>query len=345
MYSTGKRFLLSREENVGISMKERLEYSLLFCIFMTTTNKVSDKNKKSEILDAYNALLERIEKEKKEGSAPLQEENKTTTIQKASAYSENKMQQELNSFAESFLSAIKKAGESVSGELEKVSKRLSEERGRLREIQEALAAEEKHLEESYQIKKAAISLMNLLQAIEAEKKRWQEEKEEEQKRREREEAEYVYLREKKRREEEDAYQEKQQKKEVLLQADIKMRLEAIEEKEGMLKGQEEELQALRKEKEGFPQTLETAISNALVAQKQSIEDRFKTEAQMEKQRVEAEYRLLSAEKKRLEEQLKERENAMQLLQKDADAARAKAQELALSIVQARNTARSEEKPS
>lgn len=322
----------------------------------TMEQEISLKSKKNEILDAYHALLNKIQDNKQvshQESKKKQEE--VALVSKVSDFSVDRI-----------IANIAEVKKSIGQGLEQLEQKLTGEYRRFSELQEAINLESKHLEEFHQINKNVDTLTALLQAqkeyrvkfeqeiqqekqqleeeIETQRATWEKEQEEaelERKEREartkkertREEEEYRYATMQERRRDEDAYAAKR----ALLEKDLtekKARVELeLNEREKNVAASEAQLKELSVQVAAFPRELEQAVEQA--------EERVRTELNREHQytldisekEVEGERKLSAQLVASLQAKIKEQDAFIRTLTQKTDEAGSQVQTIALKALE------------
>ncbi len=281
--------------------------------------KVNKNNTKAQILDAYEKLLEEVEKRSEDNLKEAQQRKEAIQkVEKVEKTTELDIVQQINKTKGNFVEA-----------LEELSISLIQERKKLSEIQEVIKIEEKHLEDLYGIKVGVDSLATVLlvqkekeevfyKKMEEERETWEKEKtayKEEQKelktqiekQRKREEEEYLYTIKQKRKQEEDEYLQQKTKQET----DLKEKRIAFDrtfsEREQLLKKSESELVTLRKESESFLEKIETAVAQAKAETEEKLQVIFKYEKELKEKEVEGQLLLKNHQISSLEAKIKEME--------------------------------------
>ncbi len=240
--------------------------------------KLSMKDKKEDILSAYEKLLTRYqEKEKLANRAEKETEARKVAeeelLQKTSSLSIEEIVKHLTDFRMSIGKTLTNLGDNLSAEV-----------GKLHEVQTAIEIEKKNLEEIYDIKVAAETVANLIRNHDEEKERFEEEmaakkkaRQDEQKEhdlfikerdekinkeRKREEEEYAYALAQKRKKEKDTYEEEKAALKKALREEKESQEKALEEREKAVAARETELVELRAKVEAFPAELEKAVAGA-----------------------------------------------------------------------------------
>lgn len=127
--------------------------------------KVSPTSTKSEILNAYNELVKKIQESKQENPKAEQEKKvKETTVETAAKLSD-----------EEIIGAISALKLSLNSKLDKIEDDLTSERQKLAKIREAIAVEDQRLQDLYQINAGADSLAAILAAQKEKKEEFERE--------------------------------------------------------------------------------------------------------------------------------------------------------------------------
>lgn len=298
------------------------------------SKSISEKNKKSEIIEAYNELLEKLEKSWKECTWRLNEKKweEEVLVKKVNEYSVSWTEKELESFEKNFSLGLKSLSEQILKELETAWENIKEKLSRLEEIKKTIEIEENKLKEIYWIKNTAISLNSFLEIVEQEKQKWVEEKSEIEKQRKREDEEYKYNLEQARKKEEDQYQEKQKLTKEKFEDEMKSKKIEIESKESVLQENIKELEELRVFKEDFEKMKKDAIDQELAKQKEFLTKDHEIKFQLEKQSNDWEKKLLKQEIENLKQVIKMRDSQLEELKKEAEGSKERAQDLALKVI-------------
>jgi len=302
----------------------------------TVGKKISEKDRKSDILKAYNELIEQIDK-KDESSFPNEEREKNRkVVEKTNTYSVDSIIKEIEKFKTSFEWWINELVNKLNSELLSWKDNILNELSKLNEIKKVVAIEEGKLKKIYSIKDVAISLTSFLELVEKENKKWEEGEKEKGIKRKREEEEYIYELNKKRKEEEDKYGEKQKNIKELFENTMKNEKDEIEKKKQELKTNLVEFDELKKFREQYEQIKNKEIENALSIQKESLKKDFDTKFLIETQKLDSEKKLIEQRLTNVEDLLKQKDSQVLILKKEAWEANRKAQEIAIKIVESQN---------
>lgn len=296
--------------------------------------EINDKSKKSEILEAYNAMLSKMNNTKQMSLPEIKkQEDEKVVVQKTANLSGEKI---AKGIMELKLSTIQ--------ELDALEQKMSSEHRKFMDLQAAIAIESKNLQDLYEISKNANSLAALLQAqkehkeqfeheMAAKHREWEREsdeiaqahKEEQAKikrNRQREEEEYTYNLQLERKKEVDAYE-----------AHRKALVVELEERETAIQSREAEYATLLERVAGFPAELEKAVKDAEKAAKSQIESFYKHQIDLSDCQVEAERKLQQHTIASLQDKIKEQEAFIKQLAQKADTSNNQVQEIALKAIE------------
>jgi len=127
--------------------------------------KLSPTSTKSEILNAYNELVKKIQESKQENPKAEQEKKvKETTVESAAKLTD-----------EEIIGAISALKLSLNSKLDKIEDDLTTERQKLAKIREAISVEDQRLKDLYQINAGADSLAAILAAQKEKKEEFERE--------------------------------------------------------------------------------------------------------------------------------------------------------------------------
>ncbi|MDF3047493.1 MAG: hypothetical protein K0R73_611 [Candidatus Midichloriaceae bacterium] len=318
--------------------------------------KVSSKNNKNEILEAYNALLEEVEG---------LNDNDRAKAQKREAEKEIVAVAQSNTKSD-IIHQIADLKVGISNSLDELSKKLLVERDKLANLQEASNIAARGLEETHNIVANANSLevlilanrrkqqefealkienQNALQKEMLEKKEiWaKEQKEYELRKKEQEE---LYKKEIKRQEEEYDYQRKLKEQKdadqyevnkVNLERELEEKRQKVEkelsEREAVLSSKELELTELREASQNFTKTLEEKIAEATAKVSADLEMRYKYTNELKAKEIEGQISLYKQTIESLDDKLKEKQTIINELTKQLTSAQIQAQELAKKVIE------------
>ena len=322
--------------------------------------EVTLKSTKTEILDAYNALLKKT-KEQKPVDRQVEKEKaeKVQIVETAAQNSEEKIVKGL---------ADLKLG--ITKALDETEQQLLDEFKRLNGMRQAIGIEKKNLEEIHEIRAEADSLAALLLAqkerkqtfeTEIQQKRSESETEMMQKRlqwkkeqdeyertrkeredelkksRQREEEEYSYNLRLQRKKDEDAYAANKATLEKELQEKKLILEKAWLERENDLSARERELLDLRARVEAFPVELEQAVKATEQAVTERLQFTYQYEKAMLAKETEGERKLSQQIIKSLEAKIKEQDELMQQLTQKANEAGLQVQNIAIKAIEGAST--------
>jgi hypothetical protein len=327
--------------------------------------RLTEKNTKQEMLDAYQALAKQLQESRAAELAPerrLEEKRAAEAIQLAEAAAPEEIDREIGQLKAQ-----------VGKFLAEISDRLGAESGRFRGVQKAVAAKESELKELYGIEKSAVSLAALLEAqnqkradfetqmtqdreeleteIGTKRAEWDKEKKAheaevkerdavEKKARDREREDFIYNFKR----EQQSIKDKLNDEKAALEKEIKVKRETFEkefaEREKAIVEKERELADLRAKAAAFPKELETAVNQAV----KETTDRLKLEAKNREdlltKQFEGERNVLSARNETLEKTNKDLLSANTKLVQQLEAAYQKVQDIAEKTVEGASQSRS-----
>ncbi len=327
--------------------------------------KLSDKNTKQEMLEAYQALAKQLEEKRSAELAPerrLEEKRVEEAVKIAAAVDPEGIDRDIG--------ALKAE---IGKMLADVSDRLAAESGKFRSIQKAVAGKERELQELYGIEKAAVSLAALIEAqnqrrtefdtqmererdeleteIQLRRAEWEQEKkahetelkerdaaEKKARDREREDFAYAFKRD------QQAIKDKLNDEKTTLEKEIKLKREAADkdlaEREKAISEREGELAELRVKVAAGPKELEAAVAAAV----KDISDKLKLEAknreELLRKEFEGERNVLAARNESLEKTGKDLVAANMKLAQQLDAAYQKVQVIAEKTVEGTSQSKS-----
>ncbi len=325
-------------------------------------SEINSKNTKNEILEAYQALLQKITLTKETTvQETKKKKNEEEVVHKASQLT-----------IESIVNNLADAKLSVSKGLDILEQKLTEEYRKLNDLQTAIALENSSLEELYEIKKNANSLAALLLAqkeykahfeqemnekknefeyrMEETKAAWKKEQDDfeqtmkekqthTKKERIREEEEYNYTLQLERKKDRDLYQEsKELLEKELFEKKLTLQKE-FSEREAAILSHEQELQNLRLRVQQFSQELETAIHTTEKNTKEAIERTYQYKIELTAKEVEGEKKLNQQTISSLQQKIKEQEEFIEQLTKKTADADNKVQTIALKAIEGASTIR------
>lgn len=306
---------------------------------------VSSKNTKTEILEAYENLLEEVQKAKANHPKLEQEEKQNKEI------SDRVSDLSKDDIGKSIESLKMNLNDSLNGLLEE----LSMEYKKLSDIKMAIEVEKKKLEDLYSLTANTDSLATML-LVQKEKKEafekemtearllWETEKQrhktadeehvnEVAKQRQREEEEYTYNLKTARQKETDEYKAKEQQLERELQERKAKFEQEMMERETNLKTAEAELVELRKCHAEYPQLLEKALVDKETEITKNLQTEYEFKNKLSEQQNAAEIRLKDQQINSLQEKIKELQAQVKEYADKALRAEASVKDIALKAIQ------------
>ena len=330
-----------------------------------SSKKLSEKNTKQEMLEAYQLLAKQLEEKRAAELAParrLEEKQTEEAVIVATAIESDGIDREIGNLKAQ-----------IGKMLADISDRLATEAARFRSIQKAVESKEHELKELYGIEKAAVSLAALIEAqnqkrlefetnitaqreelqheIDSKRVEWDEEKraheaeikerdaaEKKAQDRSREDFNYGFRRE------QQAVKDKLNDEKTALDKEIKLKRETSEkefaEREKALGERERELAELRAKAVAFPKDLETAVNQAV----KETTDRLKLEAKgredLAQKQFEGERNVLAARNESLERANKDILAFNAKLAQQLEAAYQKVQDIAEKTVEGASQSKS-----
>lgn len=310
--------------------------------------RVSKKNTKDEILNAFEELAQKVEgtvlpEIEKPDEIKLKED--TSILHKAENISTEKIYAKAAEFKQAISSSISDLIEKLSSEAEK-----------LNDLKRGVEIEKQKLEDSFQIKLKADTLLKLIklhsqedkefndkmvmqktewvktQKIHDEEIKIQEEELKKKRLREEEEYEYSVKQEHKHRDEED--EDKRKQKEKVWLEKIAEREQVLSEREKQIKIVEDELTDLRKKAADYPQVLDQAEKKAYGDGEKSASAKAAIENNLLQEQISGERNVMKLKIELLEKTVKNQTDEITLLKKRFDEATAQLKEIAVSAVNA-----------
>jgi hypothetical protein len=327
--------------------------------------KLSDKNTKQEMLDAYRAVVRQLEEKRAAELHPekrLQEKQAEEALAVAAALAPDAVER-----------AIGNLKADIGRSLAEIVERMAAEVTRFKAVQKAVETREQELQELYGIQKAATSLAALIEAqnqkrrefdveldrqkeeltreIESTRAVWEKEKknheaelrerdiqEKKSREREKEEAAYLFKRE------QQSARDKLNDEKAAVEKEILAKREALAkelaDREKAVAMQEKELVDLRQKTAAFPKELETAVAQAI----KEVTDRLKLEAknreELLRKEFEGERNVAAARNEALEKMNKDLTDQNGRFAKQLDAAYQKVQEIAEKAIEGSSQAKS-----
>ncbi len=326
--------------------------------------KISEKNTKQEMLEAYQALTKQLEEKRAAELAPerrLEEKRAEEAVKVAVAVAPDGIDRDIGQLKAE-----------VGKMLADISDKLASESVRFRNVEKAVASKEAELKELYGIEKAAVSLAALIEAqnekraafetemaseretlqaqIETLRAEWEREKkaheaelkerdslEKKARDREREEFGYAFKRE------QQSIKDKLNDEKTTLEKELKLRRETAEkdltEREKMVTEKERELAELRAKTSAFPKELETALSQAVKELTERLKLEAKNREDLAHKQFEGERNVLTTRNEALERANKDLLAANAKLAQQLEAAYQKVQEIAEKTVEGTSQSR------
>jgi hypothetical protein len=327
--------------------------------------KLTDKNTKQEMLEAYQTVVKQLEEKRQAELNPERraEDKKTEEALKVAA----------TVAAEGIDREIGGLKSEIGKMLAEVSEKLAAEASRFRSLQKAAEAKEHELRELYGIEKSASTLAALIEAqnqkrrdfetesaqqreqlqteLEETRQAWQKERqaheaelrerdaaEKKARERDKEQFDYAFKRE------QQSLRDKLNDEKATLEKELRLKREAAEqqfaERERVLVEKEAELNTLRAKAAGFPKELETAVDKAV----KETADRLKLEAKnredLLKKEFEGERNVFTTRIESLEKLVKDLAEHNARLNKQLEAAYQKVQEIAEKTVESAGQSKS-----
>jgi hypothetical protein len=327
--------------------------------------KLTVKNTKQEMLNAYHALLQEMEKQNQDRLKPekIMEEKKTQAmVQTAEAMSTDGVVKEINELKLDM-------GKMLSG----LSHQLEQQVQRFQDIQQAIDIKEKELREIYEIEKTAAALAALIEAqnqkrdvfereaaqrketleneMRTTRAEWEKEKKEkearmkeldavEAKRRDREKEEFTY-----------AFQREQQlarnkfaDETAKLEKEVQARKEGLEkelkERTRALAEAETELKDLRTRAGKFPSEMESAVSKAVKETSEKLQTAAKNQVDLSNKQFEGERNVLTTRIESLQATVKQQAEQIVKLTQHQEMAYEKIQNIALKAIEGSSNVKS-----
>jgi hypothetical protein len=318
--------------------------------------KVTPTSTKTEILKAYNELLNKIEGSKQDNPKAEQEKKlRETTVETAAELTDEKIIGQISSLKLNLNSTLDKIEDDLAAEYQKLIK-----------IREAIAIEDHRLKDFYQINAGADSLAAILAAqkekkeeferemaikksefeeqLKSEKlnrdketKLWEEKRKEAedllQKQRSREEEEYQYNLQLARKKDKDQYEQKK----AILDKELIQKRESFENeinaREQAVAAAEKELTELRSKTENFPANLEKAVQVSIKETTAQIEKEHKFEKQLILKDHDGEMKLKSQQIESLLAKIKDLEIQLKQAYSKAENAENNTKEITLKAIQ------------
>ena len=327
--------------------------------------KLSEKNTKQEMLEAYQTLAKQLDEKRAAELAPerrLEEKRAEEAVRVATAVEPEGIDREIGQLKAE-----------IGKFLADISDRLASESSRFRSIQKAVQSKEGELKELYAIEKAAVSLAALLEAqnqkrsdfetqmarereeLQSEiaflRAEWDKEKqaheaqlkdrdsaEKKARDREREEFTYAFKRD------QQAVKDKLNDEKAALEKEIKLKKEAADkefaEREKVIAEKEGELMELRSKVAAFPKELENTLNQAVKEASDKLKLEAKNREELLRKEFEGERNVLTARNESLERAYKDLNAANLKLAQQLEAAYQKVQIIAEKTVEGTSQSKS-----
>ena len=327
--------------------------------------KLSEKNTKQEMLEAYQTLAKQLDEKRAAELAPerrLEEKRAEEAVRVATAVEAEGIDREIGQLKAE-----------IGKFLADISDRLASESSRFRSIQKAVQSKEGELKELYAIEKAAVSLAALLEAqnqkrsdfetqmarereeLQSEiaflRAEWDKEKqaheaqlkdrdsaEKKARDREREEFTYAFKRD------QQAVKDKLNDEKAALEKEIKLKKEAADkefaEREKVIAEKEGEFMELRSKVAAFPKELENTLNQAVKEASDKLKLEAKNREELLRKEFEGERNVLTARNESLERAYKDLNAANLKLAQQLEAAYQKVQIIAEKTVEGTSQSKS-----
>ncbi|MGA1844001.1 MAG: hypothetical protein ACMUIS_05510 [bacterium] len=323
---------------------------------MEEKKEISGKSTKSEILQAYHEVLERLQRDQvPDRQAERKQAEEKRLVREASQHS-----------VERIVKGLAQIKLEIGGALDNLEERLIAEFKKLSDLQQAIEIGRRTLEEIHDITVNADSLAALLQAQkeknaqfakEMEEKRnafdaelgqkrleWRREQEAHEqsvkerdarlkKEREREEEEYAYSLQLKRKKEHDAYEAKKAALDKELAEKRATVDRELSDREAALSAREKEYEELKATVTQFPERMQKAIQDTEKSVTEKLDSRYRHEAALAAKEIEGERRLHAQIVSGLEAKIKEQETYIRQLTQKSDDAGKQVQNIAIKAIE------------
>jgi len=320
------------------------------------TKTISDKNTKTEILEAYNDMIEKMKEQKAmDAKAVKKEIEEKEIVKKASQHSVEGI---VKNMADLKLEIIKS--------MDSLGERLIAEYKKLTELQQAIDVETKTIEDIYNIKVEAESLTALIVSqrdkrisfeAEMEQKKadfdndmtqkrflWKKDQDDfefakkereaqSKKERQREEDDYLYNLQLKRKKEADAYEANKANLEKALTEKRASFEKEFSEREANQSVREKELADLKTRVESFPKELEKAVKDAEKSVTERLNFIHNHEAEIVSKEMEGDRKLYQQKIAALESKIGEQDDLIKQLTQKANEAGLQVQSIAIKAIE------------
>ena len=320
--------------------------------------KITTKSTKKEMLEAYNEVLQQL-KEKRAAELKPEVEIEEKKIKEAVEVTDSLS-------TEGIVREVSTLRLEVGGLLSQLSDRLEEEVSKYRQVQQAVEAKQKELQDIYEIEKSALSLAALIEAqhqkrqqseaelavrkeeltheIETLRTEWGKEKKvheaeikernaDDQKRREREKEEYQYAFQR----EQQLAREQFEDEKARLEREIAYRREQMEkelaDREKAVAEKETELNELRKHVSAFPKELESTVNIAVKEAVQRVESEARNREELLKKEFDGERNVLNTRIEALEKTVTEQNEHIAKLSQQVEKSYSQVQDIAIKAIE------------
>jgi hypothetical protein len=313
---------------------------------------LSSKNTKQEILDAYNALFEKV-KNKNENDPKFE----TKDVEEKTLFEFVD-----NISSDTVLEEISNLKINIAKNLDVVGEKLLNETLKLKQIQKAIDIENKHLDEVFQIKSNAYSLSTLILAQNEKKENFEKELESQkiELNNQFQEIKETFSREKKKMEieleefknqinrQKDDYKymfeitkkrefEEYNNKKILLEKELTEKLEnfekEIKERETNVSNKENEFLELSKKVELFPAQLDEALINKEKEIADKLDFKYKHEIELMKMNMDSDRKLYDQKIESMEEKIKAQIEQLETLSQQLKEANKRVENIAVKVVE------------
>lgn len=327
--------------------------------------KISMKNTKEEMLEAYSYVLKQLQEKKDNELRPekkLEEKKIAETLKTAESLTTEGVAHDLNNLKIDIGKTLTSISDSLESQVTK-----------LNTLQAAVSAKESEIKELYEIEKSAVTLAALIETQnlkkqefleEMEKKKeilvaeintlrgqWDKEQDEhdalfkerdtaEAKRRarEKEEFDYAFKKEQQLLKDKAKYENDKWENEVKLKKE--MAEKELKTRELAIAAKEEELAQLRKSAAAFPKELELSIGKSVKETSEKILMEAKNREELLKKQFEGEINVFKARNESLEKTVKEQNERISFLSQQLEYAYQKVQDIAVKTVEGSSSIKS-----
>lgn len=306
--------------------------------------RVSSKSTKTELLDAYKAALEKLERANVQKSGEPSKAPEKQMIEKVSGYT-----------AETIIKGLADLQVGIGKSLSDLAQKLIVESEKLSELRKAIEVASNELKQLHDIEVNVNTLASLIDAqveqkavFEQEMARKRDEWKKEQmeheavikerdaqvkKQREREEEEYKYTTSLKRKKEMDEYNTEKAELQKQLAEDRQKFEKEVSDRTAVFSAKEAEYAELKKKVERFPTELEEAVKKADQAARTAVKQQLEFETKMTAKEVEADRRVAELKIANLESNITKQQAQIEELSKHLQLANQQVQEMALKAIE------------